>query len=66
MNLSDAKITVQILENILIKANENIAAFAGNDNPQVKEMMIKEKAEKELVESVLSAMNGNFNNLRCH
>jgi len=46
-----------IIENEIKKQEESINVFAGNNNPQVKELYIEAQAKKEVLEGILYYIN---------
>lgn len=46
-----------IVEEVIKKQEEYIDVFAGNDNPQVKEMFVAAQAKKDVLEGILHYIN---------
>ena len=55
-----------MLKQAIIKCNKRIEAYTGDTNPQIKELLIKTKAEKEVFEAVLDHLRGNSVALRIY
>mgnify|MGYP001193254058 CR=1 FL=1 len=46
-----------VIEKAIKEQEEHINAFAGNDNPQVKELFIAARAKKDVLEGILHYIN---------
>ncbi len=46
-----------IIENEIKKQEESINVFAGNNNPQVKELFVAAQAKKDVLEGILYYIN---------
>lgn len=46
-----------VVEQAIKKQEEYIDVFAGNDNPQVKELFIAARARKDVLEGILHYIN---------
>ncbi len=61
----NAKQKRAIIVQALSSCNARINAFAGDNNPQVKEMYVKNKGYQAALEDVLLLLDGNAMHIKC-